>query len=74
VHVVAERFIELVITQHYRPLTGAEMKEFMESYQWLINRQWKIAKLKNLSLVAYQANDTEWHHEICAELERLEGR
>lgn len=73
VHVVAERFIELVITQHYRPLTETERKELIESYQWLVNRQWRVAKLKNLSLVAYMSGDTEWQHEICAELERLEG-
>jgi len=71
VHVVAERFIELVVTQHYRPLTETERKELIESYQWLVNRQWRVAKLKNLSLVAYMSGDTEWQHEICRELERL---
>lgn len=70
-NVVAERFIELCVTQHYRPLTPTERREFHESYQWLINRQWKIARLKNLSLAAYQTGDAEWHHEICRELERL---
>ena len=70
-HVVAERFIELVVTQHYRPLTDAERKELHESYQWIINHQWKVARLKNLSLVAYMSGDTEWQHEICRELERL---
>ena len=70
-HVVAERFIELVVTQHYRPLTETERKELIESYQWLVNRQWRVAKLKNLSLVAYMSGDTEWQHEICRELERL---
>jgi len=70
-NVVAERFIELVVTQHYRPLTETERKELIESYQWLVNRQWRVAKLKNLSLVAYMSGDTEWQHEICRELERL---
>ena len=71
VHVVAERFIELVVTQHYRPLTEMEKRELHESYQWLVNRQWKVARLKNLSYVAHITGDTEWQHEICRELERL---
>jgi len=70
---VAERFVELAVTMHYRPLTETERKELIESYQWLVNRQWRVAKLKNLSLVAYMSGDTEWQHEICLELERLEG-
>ncbi|WP_028988053.1 DUF7667 family protein [Thermicanus aegyptius] len=73
-NVVVERFIELAVIQHYRPLTAAEMKEFRESYLYLVNRQWKMAQLKNFSLMAYQAGDVEWHHEICAELDRIERR
>ena len=33
-----------------------------------------IGERRGRALVAYQAGDVEWHHEICSELERLEGR
>jgi hypothetical protein len=69
---VAERFIELAVTQYYRPLNKTEQQNFYESYKWLIKRWWDLAKLKNQSLAAYMVGDTDWHYEICAELDRLE--
>ncbi|ALS27155.1 hypothetical protein IJ21_17540 [Paenibacillus sp. 32O-W] len=72
-NVVAERFIELAVIQYYRPLTMKELSEFVESYRYLINRQWRIAKLRNMSLIAYEIGDTDWHHEICSRIEKLEG-
>lgn len=70
---MAERFIELSVIMYYRPLTTVELKEFFESYQWLIQRQWKLAFLKNLSLMASMTGDMGWQHEICAMIEKLEG-
>ncbi|MBG9774109.1 hypothetical protein ABD71_13925 [Brevibacillus laterosporus] len=36
-------------------------------------RAWEIAKLKKLSLIASMTNDTEWQHELCARIEKIEG-
>ncbi|MED5019303.1 hypothetical protein P9847_18535 [Paenibacillus chibensis] len=33
----------------------------------------RIDELKQLSFIAYEANDTEWQHELCKELDALEA-
>lgn len=70
---VQERFIELFIAGQYRPLSQSEVKEFLESYKFLENRYWKLSKLKALSFLAYQTKDWDWLHEICAEIEKIQG-
>lgn len=72
-NVVQERFIELFIAGQYRPLSQSEVKEFLESYKFLENRYWKLSKLKALSFLAYQTKDWDWLHEICAEIEKIQG-
>lgn len=72
-NVVQERFVELFITAQYRALNKLEVKEFLESYQYLENRYWKLSKLKALSFLAYQTKDWDWLHEICAEIEKIQG-
>ena len=72
--VVADRFIELSIAEKYRRLTKTERYEKNECLKYLENQQWKLAKLKNLSLMAHMTDDIEWQHKICAEIERLERR
>lgn len=72
--VVADRFIELSVIERYRRLTKTERYEKKECLEYLEKQQWKLAKLKNLSLMAHMTDDTEWQHEICAEIERLERR
>lgn len=71
VNVVAERFIELSILKKHRKLTLSETREFNESLKHLEKLEWKKAKLKNLSLIASMIDDTNWQHEICAEIEKL---
>ena len=71
-NIVAERFIELAAAMQYRSLTLQELREWRESYKYLTMRQWQISKLKEMSYLAYVPGDTEWHHEICAQLEKLE--
>ena len=70
---VQERFIELFIAGQYRPLSQSEVKEFLESYKFLENQYWKLSKLKALSFLAYQTKDWDWLHEICAEIEKIQG-
>lgn len=72
--VVADRFIELSVIERYRRLTKTERYEKKECIKYLTERQWKLAKLKNLSLMASMTNDHDWQHEICAEIEKIEGR
>ena len=72
--IVADRFIELSVVEQYRRLTKNERYEKNECLKYLENRQWKLAKLKNLSLMAHMTDDHDWQHEICAEIERLERR
>ncbi|WP_429830119.1 DUF7667 family protein [Brevibacillus laterosporus] len=36
-------------------------------------RALEIAKLKNLSLIARMTNDTDWQHELCSRIEKIEG-
>ncbi len=70
-NIVAERFIELSILQKHRRLTLSETQEFNESFKHLEKLEWQKAKLKNLSLVASMIDDTNWQHEISAEIEKL---
>ena len=72
--VVADRFIELSIIERHRRLTKTERYEKKECLKYLTERQWKLAKLKNLSLMASMTNDTEWQHEICRDIDKLHGR
>lgn len=71
--VVGERFIELSILQQYRPLSRKEAKELREALRYLTDRYWELAKLKELSFLAYSLGDVEWHHEICARIEKLQN-
>lgn len=70
---VADRFIELSIAERYRKLTRLEWYEKRECLKYLENRQWKLAKLKNLSLMASMTDDTDWQHAVCAEIEKVQG-
>jgi hypothetical protein len=70
--VVAERFIELVAIQHYRELNQEEMREFVESYKYLVKRQWEIAKIKKLIYFAYQTADGAWLTELYDRLQKIE--
>lgn len=73
-NVVVDRFIELSVVEQYRRLTKNERYEKNECLKYLTERQWKLAKLKNLSLMASMIDNTEWQHEICAEIDRLQDR
>lgn len=72
-NVVQERFLELYHLRKYRKLTPQEEQEWRECEKWLDEYHWKLGRLKNLSFMAYQTNDWDWLHEICAEIDRLKG-
>lgn len=71
--VVADRFIELSVIERYRRLTKTERQQKMECLKYLEKRQWGLAKLYNFSLMAYETKDTEWHHEVAREIEKIKG-
>jgi hypothetical protein len=62
---------ELWIKNKKRPLSEDEQKELGHCLEANANRAWKLAELKNWSLLASMINDTEWQHQICREIERL---
>ncbi|MFZ4452053.1 DUF7667 family protein [Salibacterium aidingense] len=68
---VHARYMELLSIQTKRPLTDEERRELIESKQYVENYLWEVAKLKNLSYMAYITKDYEWLHEICAELDQF---
>lgn len=72
-NIVAERFIELCIHEKNRRLSIVERFEKQECLKYLERRFWELAKLKNLSLMAGMTEDVDWQHELCAEIEKLEG-
>ena len=72
-NIVAERFIELCIHGKHRRLSRVERFEKQECLKYLERRFWELAKLKNLSLMAGMTEDVDWQHELCAEIEKLEG-
>ncbi|GAB7387334.1 hypothetical protein BSNK01_11700 [Bacillaceae bacterium] len=68
---IYQRLAELWIINKKRPLTEAEQQEMYHCLEANAKRAWKVALLENLSLMASMTNDTQWHLEICAELEKL---
>ncbi|MBG9775845.1 DUF7667 family protein [Brevibacillus laterosporus] len=71
--IVHQRMAELWFINKTRELTDSEMDEMSHCLSVNAKRAWEIAKLKNLSLVASLTSDTEWQHELCAKLEKIQG-
>ena len=69
--VVQERFVELIITHGHRDLTEQEEQELFESYQFLKQRYWKLAKLKNMLTLAYKTNDMDWVRQLIREIDKV---
>jgi hypothetical protein len=70
-----QRLAELsTIKKQKRKFTVQEESDY--EYCLYLNESfaWKIANLENLSLVASMTNDYEWQHEICAQIELLQGK
>ncbi|MBG9789197.1 DUF7667 family protein [Brevibacillus laterosporus] len=64
---------ELWFINKTRELADSEMTEMSHCLSANTKRAWEIAKLKNLSLNASLTNDTEWQHERCARIEKIQG-
>lgn len=59
------------IQSNERALTAEEMSELKICLDANMNKCRKVARLKNLSLLASQTDDTDWQHEICSQLEEI---
>ncbi|MCZ8521207.1 MULTISPECIES: DUF7667 family protein [Paenibacillus] len=68
------RLAELWTLQQSRELTEEEQSEVSACLQYNAIYARKLAGLYNLSLAASMTQDTEWQHEICARIEKLEDQ
>lgn len=71
---VHQRMAELSRLQRRRPLTVDEEVEMEQCLHINEDYAYKLSSLENLSLIAYEVNDVAWQHEICANIEKLEGQ
>lgn len=67
-----QRLAELYVLNKQRALTTEEMLELQHCMAANVKYCWDMAYLENMSLLASMANDTEWQHEICAEIDAME--
>lgn len=72
--VIHERIAELWTLKQQRPLSDKEYAEFTQCLDANARHYWKLAQLKNLSLLASMTEDTEWQHEICAKIDQLQDK
>ncbi|MDQ1912184.1 hypothetical protein RAC89_17495 [Paenibacillus sp. GD4] len=66
------RMAELWTLERQRGLTESEEAELSACLHYNAVYARKLAGLYNLSLAASMTRDTEWQHEICRQIERLE--
>ncbi|SDJ20828.1 DUF7667 family protein [Natribacillus halophilus] len=72
-NVIKDRFIDLILTADYRVLTDMEKSELSESKVFLKNFIREHEKLVQMSFLAYMTDDTEWHLNVCSEIDQLKG-
>lgn len=73
IHPVHRRLAELHLVQQRRPWTDAELLEMIHCMRINANLIQRIDGLKQLSQHAYEMNDTDWQHEICGRIEKLQA-
>ncbi|UVI30542.1 DUF7667 family protein [Paenibacillus spongiae] len=70
---IHERLAELWLLRSKRPLTDAEDADFEHCLAANAMYCRQMAHLYNCSLLASMTSDTEWQHEICSRIEKLNG-
>ena len=69
---VHQRMAELWnIQSNQRALTVEEMEELKICLDANLIKCRKVARLKNLSLLASQTDDVDWQHELCSQLDEI---
>ncbi|CAG7635403.1 hypothetical protein ACFQI7_06590 [Paenibacillus allorhizosphaerae] len=66
------RLAELWTLQQQRELTDIERSEMSACLHYNAEYARKLASLYNWSMVASMTGDTEWQHEICRQIDKLE--
>lgn len=54
-------------------LTDREVREFIESLEANMQRAWRLAHLYNLSFMASMIDNTTMQHEVCSEIDKIQG-
>jgi hypothetical protein len=76
IHPVHHRLAELTVKAEriggFDKLPVEEQTEMFQCLQANTELIRKIEGLKQLSFIALQTNDTEWHFDICRQLDELE--
>lgn len=70
-HPVDRRIVELVIIGKHRPLKPVEATEYEESRFFVINREWKRARVLNLMKLARETHDWDWFEQLTVEYEQV---
>lgn len=68
---IIQRIAQLRVAQKRGPLDRVQQSEMDQCLDWLVNKCYRAALLKNYSLLASMTKDTNWQHEICKDLEEL---
>jgi hypothetical protein len=71
---VNQRIAELWTIKKAKPLTRSEEIELDLCLQAITNYMWKLNELENLSFLAYEINDMDWQHELCASIDKLKEK
>jgi hypothetical protein len=74
--VIHKRMAELWMKQRKQGGTLDEVDQAEMNYCLEANMRkvLKLAELENKSLIASMINDTDWQHEICAEIDKLQSK
>lgn len=70
---IHQRLAQLWTIQSRRELTADEFQEIEHCLTVNASYCWNIALLENMSLLASMTRDDAWLHDICRELEQLQG-
>lgn len=68
---VDRRIVELAIIGKHRPLSATEAREWEESRKYVIDREWKLARILNLMPLARQTKDWTWAMQLAEEYDKV---
>ncbi|AQT84317.1 hypothetical protein ERICIV_03617 [Paenibacillus larvae subsp. larvae] len=72
IHPIHRRLAELHMLSKKRELTPLEWADLTHCIKQNATLVLKLDWLKELSLMTYILNDTDWHQDICREIEEME--
>lgn len=72
--VIHKRLAALHFKNKKEGLTPDENEELTHCLEANLKQVEKLVRLENLSLIAYSNNDTNWHHQICRQIDELKEK